>query len=56
MIQWSKIISSDFHHIPKLSIGFKFMVITPMIMKVKYIGDEHLIIESLWNIFTFAFK
>ena len=34
------------------------MVITPMIMKVKYIqfGDEHLIIESLWNIFTIAFK
>ena len=23
MIQWRKIISFDFHHIPKLSIGFK---------------------------------
>ena len=26
MIQWIKIISFDFHHIPKLSIGFKFSV------------------------------
>ena len=23
MIQWRKIISFDFHHIPQLSIGFK---------------------------------
>ena len=25
MIQWRKIISFDFHHIPKLSIGFKLL-------------------------------
>ena len=27
MIQWRKIISFDFHHIPKLSIGFKALSI-----------------------------
>ena len=26
MIQWRKIISFDFHHIPKLSIGFNFIL------------------------------
>ena len=26
MIQWRKIISFDFHHIPKLSIGFNIFV------------------------------
>ena len=25
MIQWRKIISFDFHHIPKLSIGFNIL-------------------------------
>ena len=25
MIQWRNIISFDFHHIPKLSIGFKYV-------------------------------
>ena len=37
MIQWKKIISFDFHHIPKLSIGFNGSIL--LITTVSYLQD-----------------
>ena len=46
MIQWRKIISFDFHHIPKLSIGFNIIILNIIIIIVTIII---IIVQILWT-------
>ena len=50
MIQWRKIISCDFHHIPKLSIGFNVALYQPNAMHSYPVKDGLIMLQHTFPI------